>query len=94
MSELAFDGGLNSFRGATEQRRTNAMFTEENLIDFKCPYCGELNSLPESFAGFARECVNCLKNLIMPKTNNKINQKLPIPITTKKLILKQLNTND
>lgn len=70
------------------------MITEESFIDFKCPYCGELNSFPESFAGFARECVNCLESLIVPEAGSEVGRKLPIPITTERLVLRRLGASD
>src|ERR1043166_1012112 len=93
-SELAFDGGLNSFGDATARRRTNAMITEASFIDFKCPYCGEPVSFPQATAGFSQECPICGEALIVPKDGSDEGRKLPIPITTARLILRRLRTAD
>jgi RimJ/RimL family protein N-acetyltransferase len=70
------------------------MITEESFIDFKCPYCGELNSFPKSFVGFVRECVNCLESLIVPEAGSEVGREIPIPITTERLILRRLGASD
>src|SRR4030095_12230619 len=72
---------------------TNSIITEESFIDFKCPYCGELNSFPESFVGFVRECVNCLESLIVPEAGSEVGREIPIPITTERLILRRLGAS-
>ena len=70
------------------------MITEENFLDFKCPYCGELNSFPRDSAGFVRECVNCREALIVPEEGSEVGLKIPIPITTSKLVLRRLIASD
>jgi RimJ/RimL family protein N-acetyltransferase len=70
------------------------MITEENFIDFKCPYCDEMNSFPEATAGFPQECPMCAETLIVPKDGSELGRKLPIPITTERLILRRLSATD
>lgn len=68
--------------------------TEENFLDFKCPYCGELNSFPQDCTGFVRECVNCMESLIVPESGSQVGKKIPLPITTSRLVLRRLDAND
>jgi RimJ/RimL family protein N-acetyltransferase len=70
------------------------MITEENFLDFKCPYCGELNSFPLDCAGLVRECLNCMESLIVPEAGGAVGQKLPLPITTPRLVLRRLDAGD
>lgn len=68
--------------------------TEENFLDFKCPYCGEMNSFPQDSAGFVRECANCMESLIVPEDGSELGLKIPIPITTSRLVLRRLTGRD
>jgi RimJ/RimL family protein N-acetyltransferase len=70
------------------------MITEASFIDFKCPYCGEPVSFPQATAGFSQECPICGEALIVPKDGSDEGRKLPIPITTARLILRRLRTAD
>jgi RimJ/RimL family protein N-acetyltransferase len=70
------------------------MITEENFLDFKCPYCGEPVSFPENAIGSAQECPNCMESLIVPEAGSETGEKLPIPITTPRLILRRFAMND
>ena len=70
------------------------MITEENFLDFKCPYCGEPISFPENAMGTAQECPNCMENLIVPEAGSEKGETIPIPITTPRLILRRFAMND
>jgi RimJ/RimL family protein N-acetyltransferase len=70
------------------------MITEESLLDFKCPYCGEPVSFPQDCTGLARECPNCAESLIVPEAGSEVGKKLPLPITTPRLILRRLTASD
>ena len=70
------------------------MITEENFIDFKCPYCGELVSFPQDNAGFAQACPNCTEGFIVPDDGSEQGWEIPIPITTARLILRRLAAQD
>jgi RimJ/RimL family protein N-acetyltransferase len=70
------------------------MITEENFLDFKCPHCGELNSFPQDCAGFARECLNCMESLIVPEAGGTVGRRLPLPLTTPRLVLRRLDAGD
>ena len=70
------------------------MITEENFLDFKCPYCGEPVSFPESATGSAQECPNCMASLIVPEAGGETGKMIPIPIATPRLILRRFAMND
>jgi RimJ/RimL family protein N-acetyltransferase len=70
------------------------MITEENFLDFKCPYCGETVSFPENAIGFVEECPGCLESFIVPERGNETGQKLPLPITTPRLKLRRFAASD
>jgi RimJ/RimL family protein N-acetyltransferase len=66
----------------------------EDFLDFKCPYCGTLNSFPTSAAGLARECVNCLDILLVPATDGEPGRALPLPIETSRIRLRKFEPTD
>ncbi len=70
------------------------MITEDNFIDFKCPYCREMNSFPQESTGLIRECVNCMESLIVPEAEGEFGRPIPLPLTTPRLILRRLEAGD
>jgi RimJ/RimL family protein N-acetyltransferase len=70
------------------------MITEENFIDFKCPYCSELVSFPQASAGFAQACPNCTQSLIVPTDGSEIGWQIPLPLTTARLVIRRLEGRD
>ena len=68
--------------------------SEEDFIDLKCPYCGEMNSFPAADKRVVRECLNCLDTLMMPKAGETVCQKLPLPFDTPKIRLRQFKDGD
>jgi ribosomal-protein-alanine N-acetyltransferase len=66
----------------------------EDYLDFKCPYCGTLNSFPTSAAGLLRECVNCLDLLLVPKKDGEPGRKLPVPLDVRGLRLRTFQASD
>ncbi|HEU0039580.1 MAG TPA: GNAT family protein [Verrucomicrobiae bacterium] len=70
------------------------MITEENFIDFKCPYCGEPVSFPQANAKSLQACPSCMEALLVPETTCEVGRKIPIPITTARLILRRLQSGD
>lgn len=68
--------------------------TDENFLDFKCPCCGALNSFPQNSAGLVRECMNCMESLLVPQAGTELGGKLPLPITTSRLVLRRLDERD
>ncbi len=70
------------------------MIAEESFIDFNCPYCGGSVSFPRDCAGLARECPNCIESVIVPEDGNGTGRKLPLPVTTPRLVLRRLAAAD
>ncbi len=70
------------------------MITEENFIDFKCPYCEETISFPQADAGFARGCPSCTESVIVPDDGSETGRRLPLPIDTPRLALRRFAPGD
>ncbi len=70
------------------------MITEENFVDFKCPYCQEMVSFPQESAGFVQACPTCTESLIVPDDGSEVGQPIPLPIKTPRLILRRLAGGD
>lgn len=70
------------------------MITEESFVDFECPYCHEPVSFPQTDAGLARACPNCNETVVVPSPGAEKDARLPIPITTPRLILRRLTGAD
>jgi RimJ/RimL family protein N-acetyltransferase len=65
------------------------MITEESFIDFRCPHCGETISFPRENAGHPQACPGCTESVIVPEDGGAEGHKLPIPITTERLVLRR-----
>jgi RimJ/RimL family protein N-acetyltransferase len=72
----------------------NAETTGEDFLDFKCPYCGALNSFPTSAARLARECMNCMETLVVPSKDGEPARGLPLPIESSRLRLRRFEPSD
>ena len=70
------------------------MITEENFVDFKCPYCQEMVSFPQESAGFVQACPTCTESLIVPDDGSEVGQPIPLPIKTPRLVLRRLAGGD
>jgi RimJ/RimL family protein N-acetyltransferase len=70
------------------------MITEENFIDFKCPYCEEPVSFPQECAGFLQVCPNCTESLIVPDDGSEFGKHIPLPINASRIILRRLASSD
>lgn len=68
--------------------------TEENFVDFKCPYCGALNSFPASAARLTRQCMNCLEAFLVPAKGEETARKLPLPVEAQKIRLRRFQPED
>jgi len=66
----------------------------EDFLDFKCPYCGTLNSFATSAANCVRECVNCLDLLVAPEKDGDAARKLPLPIEAERIRLRTFAPRD
>jgi RimJ/RimL family protein N-acetyltransferase len=70
------------------------MITEESFIDFKCPYCGETISFPGDSAGYPQGCPQCRETVIVPDDGSGEGRRLPLPITTERLVLRRFAPED
>jgi RimJ/RimL family protein N-acetyltransferase len=70
------------------------MITEENFIDFNCPYCDDPTSFPRESAGFLQACPNCTESFIVPTDGSGVGKRIPLPIRTQRLVLRRLAPND
>lgn len=68
--------------------------TDEKFIDCKCPYCGEAVSFREDAAWGVEECPDCTEDLVVPGDGSETARRIPIPITTPRLILRRLAAAD
>jgi [ribosomal protein S5]-alanine N-acetyltransferase len=70
------------------------MITEENFLDFTCPYCGEPVSFPADHAGTAQACPTCNESVIVPGASGEPGAKIPLPAQTPRLILRRFAPGD
>ncbi|HEY0550025.1 MAG TPA: GNAT family protein [Verrucomicrobiae bacterium] len=68
--------------------------TDEKFIDCKCPSCGEAVSFREDAAWGVEKCPNCTEDLVVPGDGNETAGKIPVPITTPRLVLRRLAATD
>jgi len=68
--------------------------TDESFFDFKCPYCGDLNSFPAASVHTLQECASCYESLIVPEAGAPAGGKLPLPISTPRLLLRRFRPDD
>lgn len=67
---------------------------EQQMIDCKCPYCGEGVSFPAMDALTPQDCPFCMGPLIVPKQSGEEAKKFPLPIFTPRLYLQRLAVDD
>jgi len=67
--------------------------TEDQFIDFKCPYCGEEVSFPATCARSVQECVSCTEPVLVPESGGE-GGRIPLPITTARLTLRKFRGTD
>jgi len=67
---------------------------EEALIDFKCPHCKAALAFPEFRVGTVQKCPFCFRIVVVPSHGCEIGGELPVPITTARLKLRSLATED
>lgn len=70
------------------------MLNEDSFIDFSCPHCGAPLSFPNYDTGRIIPCTECTEPLIVPAVGGTIGGKVPIPIQTKRLVLRRLKPTD
>jgi aminoglycoside 6'-N-acetyltransferase len=67
---------------------------EDSFFDFKCPYCGEMNSFPAASAHTLQECALCTESVIVPESGVETGGRLPLPIRTARLLLRRFGPDD
>ncbi len=67
---------------------------DDEFIDCKCPYCEGDLAFPADSAGTAQACPACLESVVVPRTAGAPAAKLPIPITTPRLVVRRLHPDD
>jgi RimJ/RimL family protein N-acetyltransferase len=70
------------------------ILAEESFFDFKCPYCGDLNSFPAACVHTLQECASCLEPIIVPKAGVETGGKLPLPMNTTRLLVRIFRHDD
>lgn len=68
--------------------------SDDSFRDFKCPYCGEVNSFPTTSVATLQECASCVESLIVPEPGAQTGGKLPLPMTTPRLLLRHFLPDD
>jgi RimJ/RimL family protein N-acetyltransferase/predicted RNA-binding Zn-ribbon protein involved in translation (DUF1610 family) len=68
--------------------------SDESFFDFKCPYCGEVNSFPTASVHTLQECASCGESVIVPEAGAETGGKLPMPISAPRLVLRRLRPDD
>jgi RimJ/RimL family protein N-acetyltransferase len=67
---------------------------DDSFFDFNCPYCGKVNSFPAASAHTLEECASCMESLIVPAAGAQTGGKLPLPISTPRLLLRRFHPDD
>jgi RimJ/RimL family protein N-acetyltransferase len=67
---------------------------DDSFFDFKCPYCGEVNSFPATSVSTLQECASCTESLIVPEAGAETGGRLPLPISTPRLLLRRFCLDD
>lgn len=75
-------------------RSMDSEIVGEDFIDFKCPFCGSLNSFPTSAARLTRECMNCLELFLVPSADGEAARVLPLPVESAKIRLRKFQPTD
>ena len=67
---------------------------DESFFDFKCPYCGDVNSFPAASAHTLQECASCGDSMVVPDSGAEMGGKLPLPVATPRLLLRRFRLDD
>ena len=70
------------------------MITDEEFIDFACPYCREPVSFPMQQRGSLQQCPMCYESILTPDNPGELGRAIPVPFTTARLTLRRLATGD
>jgi [ribosomal protein S5]-alanine N-acetyltransferase len=67
---------------------------EDSFFDFKCPFCGGVNSFPTTSVHTLQECASCGESIIVPESGAQTGHKLPLPLSTPRLLLRNFRPDD
>ncbi len=70
------------------------MITDEDFIDFACPYCSDPISFPMQHRGSLQQCHMCFESLTVPEVAGEPGRRIPVPFSTDKLTLRRLTPGD
>lgn len=70
------------------------IITEDDFIDFSCPYCSDPISFPAQYRGSLQQCPMCFESLLMPDRGGEPGRAIPIPLSTERLTLRRLAPGD
>lgn len=68
--------------------------TEDNFVDFNCPYCGDTVSFPGDLPSIIQECPRCAQSLLMPTEGEAVGRRIPLPLSTPEFLLRRLGPGD
>jgi len=71
-----------------------AMITEEDFIDFTCPYCRDAVSFPMQHRDSLQQCPMCFESLVVPEKPGEAGRKIALPFSTERLALRRLGPAD
>jgi RimJ/RimL family protein N-acetyltransferase len=70
------------------------MATEPKFIDCTCPQCDAASSFLEDWRGMLQECPDCMEILVVPRESGGPAHRIPVPVTTPRLVLRRLQFSD
>jgi RimJ/RimL family protein N-acetyltransferase len=70
------------------------MITEEDFIDFFCPYCRDSVSFPAQHRDSLQQCPMCFESLVVPEKPGEPGRKIAVPFSTPRLTLRRLAPAD
>jgi RimJ/RimL family protein N-acetyltransferase len=88
--------GLGYYLNSPDSGATNdtAMITEEDFIDFTCPYCRDAVSFPMQHRDSLQQCPMCFESLVVPEKTGAPGRKIAVPFSTARLTLRRLAPAD
>jgi RimJ/RimL family protein N-acetyltransferase len=70
------------------------MITEEEFIDFACPYCRDPISFPFQQRDSLQQCPMCMASIVVPGNPGEPAKPIPVPFSTERLTLRRLASGD
>jgi|ERR1051326_2007665 RimJ/RimL family protein N-acetyltransferase len=70
------------------------MTPDESFLDVTCPQCRETLSFPQEGRASVRECPSCGESVLVPANPGEPGGRIPLPISTPRLVLRRLSGSD